>query len=61
MTKAKNEKMPRQSLLPQLKRAVVAPDEVGSLKRRAEELGLIIHARRTATGGARKQQDARKK
>ncbi len=61
MTKAKEEKVLRKKLLPQPKRAIVAPDGVDSLQRRAEELGLIIHARQTATGGARKRKGTRQR
>lgn len=40
-------------------RAIVAPDALDSLKRRAEETGLIVHAQATTAG--RRPKDKRKK
>lgn len=63
MTKPKDESTTRKSLLPQTERAIVAPDALAGLKQRAEDLGLIIHARPAAhsAGGARKQKRMRQK
>jgi hypothetical protein len=40
-------------------RAIVAPDALDNLKRRAEEIGLIVHAKATTAG--REQKNKRKK
>ncbi|MFL6210485.1 MAG: hypothetical protein ACJ74W_16635 [Pyrinomonadaceae bacterium] len=46
---------------PMTARGIVNPNALDKLKRRAEDLGLIVHARATAMGPARKNQDRRKK
>ncbi len=41
-------------------RGIVNPDALTGLKKRAEDLGLIVHARKSATGGRavrRKKED----
>ncbi len=63
MIKAKAEKTTKKNLLTQAERAIVAPDALAGLQRRAEDLGLIIHARQSAqgAGGARKPKRGRAK
>ncbi len=50
MTKAKDARTTRQSLLMQAERAIIAPDALAGLQRRAADLGFIIHAREPAHG-----------
>jgi len=56
MNRSKSENVKRPARPSTTTRGIVNPDALDGLKRRAEELGLIVHARPEQTGKRRRQQ-----
>ncbi|HEX8179182.1 MAG TPA: hypothetical protein VF525_06510 [Pyrinomonadaceae bacterium] len=61
MMRTKDEPAKAQSRAGRAPRAIVAPDALAKLKRRAEEFGVIVHAQPERTGAGAERREKRKK